>query len=113
MRKWLLLVIFLFVSVIGGVALVYPRAQWSSLELKKIRSLWMGSLPPLPPDPSDRVADDTRAARLGRQFFFDSRFSVNGYVSCATCHRPDLGYQDGLPLGKGVALSKRRTQSLV
>jgi len=113
MRKWLLLVILLTVAVIAIVALAYPRAQWSATELKKIRTLWIGSLPPVPPDPSDRVADDARAAVLGRQFFFDSRFSVNGYVSCATCHQPDLGFQDGLPLGKGVALSKRRTQSLV
>ena len=32
------------------------------------------------------MADDPRAAQLGRRFFFDTRFSANGEVSCATCH---------------------------
>jgi len=90
-----------------------PQLLWSDSELAKLRSLWIGSLPRVPADPSSRVADDPRAAALGRKLFFDTRLSANGYVSCATCHRPDQEFQDGLPLGKGLRLTARRTQTLV
>jgi len=103
----------LLVAVGLAVFLLRPQPLWSESELKKIKSLSLGSLPPLPPDPSNRVADDARAAELGRDLFFDSRLSANGYVSCATCHRPDLGFQDGLPRGQGLGLSKRRTPTLL
>jgi cytochrome c peroxidase len=113
LRKWLVGVGA--ICVIGLAIGVAWRAtpQWSDLELKKIRSLWIGSLPPLPPDPSNRVADDPRAVELGRQLFFDSRFSANGYVSCATCHRPEQSFQDDLPLAKGIGEANRRTQPLI
>ncbi len=105
-------------AIVGlGVALALlswcPRPPWSATEIDALRSLWIGSLPPVPHDPSNAVADNPRAAELGRKLFFDSRLSVNGYVSCATCHRPDRGFQDGLALGLGVRVTKRRTQPLV
>jgi cytochrome c peroxidase len=74
--------------------------------------LWIGSLPALPPDPSNAVADDPRAVSLGHNLFFDTRFSANGEVSCATCHLPDRGFQDGVPLGRGVGTTTRRTMPL-
>ena len=58
-------------------------------------------LGPVPADPSNRHADDTLAARLGRRLFFDARLSGDGKVSCATCHVPSQGFQDGRPLGPG------------
>jgi cytochrome c peroxidase len=33
---------------------------------------------------------------LGRQLFHDPRLSGDGTVSCASCHRPELAYTDGL-----------------
>jgi cytochrome c peroxidase len=62
-----------------------------------------------PPDPSNRYAASEDAARLGQRFFFDTRFSANGRVSCATCHLPERGFQDGTPLGHGVGTTTRRT----
>jgi cytochrome c peroxidase len=96
-----------------ALIVIRPPPLWSAIERTQLRSLWIGSLPPLPPDPSNHVADDAHAAAFGRQLFFDSRLSANGYVSCATCHRPNRSFQDGLPLGKGVRLTQRRTQALV
>ena len=32
---------------------------------------------------------------LGRRLFADRRLSVNGTLSCADCHRPELAYTDG------------------
>jgi len=86
--------------------------DWTPEELAAIDTLWIGNLPPPPADPSNRWADDPRAAALGRKIFFDARFSANGQVSCASCHIPEAGFIDRLPRGQGVALSRRRTMSL-
>lgn len=37
----------------------------------------------------------TAKVDLGRKLFFDTRLSGSGRISCATCHRPDLGWSDG------------------
>ena len=56
------------------------------------------SLSPLPdtppPSPTNRVADNPDAARLGQMFFFDERFSKEATISCATCHSPFHGFAD-------------------
>nr|SPS05622.1 putative Cytochrome c peroxidase (ccp) [Candidatus Nitrotoga fabula] len=39
---------------------------------------------------------------LGRQLFFDPRLSLDGTVSCATCHRPALYGTDALPKSIGI-----------
>ena len=94
--------------------LLWPRApRWTEGEIATLRSLWLGSLPPLPPDPSNGVADDPRAVALGHKLFFDARLSGNGQVSCATCHQPARLFQDGLPLGQGIGTMTRRTMTLV
>lgn len=38
---------------------------------------------------------------LGRQLFFDPRLSGDATISCSTCHSPEHGWADGLPLSKG------------
>jgi cytochrome c peroxidase len=38
---------------------------------------------------------------LGRYLFFDPVLSRDGSTSCATCHRPDRGFADGLPQSVG------------
>ena len=81
---------------------------WSDGEWSRMRSL--GGLPPPPPDPTNRFADDPGAAALGQRFYFDVGFSGSARwadtlrrpttvgrapvgqpirISCATCH--DLG----------------------
>jgi cytochrome c peroxidase len=39
---------------------------------------------------------------LGRQLYFDPRVSLNGTVSCATCHNPAKGWTDGTPVSAGI-----------
>jgi cytochrome c peroxidase len=63
----------------------------------------------VPPDPSNRWADDPAAAELGYKLFFEQRLSGNGKVSCASCHDPKREFQDGIPLAKGVGTTDRRT----
>lgn len=102
-----------------GVALVAwllrpeSSAPWTYAEIETLRSLWIGSLQPLPPDPTNAVADNIDAARFGQQLFFDPRLSVNGAVACSTCHQPERRFTDGLPKGQAVGTSKRNTSSIV
>ena len=49
---------------------------------------------PEPPTP--------QRVRLGRWLFFDTRLSVDGTVSCATCHRPEHGFSEPTPVSTGV-----------
>src|SRR3954452_11183416 len=92
--------------------LLWPRAEWNQDEITTLRGLWIGSLPALPPDPSNKVADDECAVSLGQQLFFDTRLSVNGKVACASCHLPEQEFQDGKPLGQGVGTTARRTMPI-
>ena len=87
--------------------------EWTPAEIDLLRSLWIGNLPPLPPDPSNAVADDPRAAHLGKRLFFDTRLSSNGEVACATCHQPEQLFSDGLAVAEGVAKGERHTMGLV
>ena len=86
---------------------------WTRGELDTLRSLWIGSLPPVPTDPSNRVADDPRAAALGHRLFFDVRLSANGAVACATCHQPARRYTDGLARSRAIGISARNAPSLI
>src|SRR5687767_11531631 len=102
----------LMLGVLSATALYavsQSRARWTSEQRALLRSLSLSSLGPVPVDASNRYADDTAAARLGHQLFFDTRLSSTGTVSCASCHMPELGFQDGVALAKGVGTTARRT----
>lgn len=86
---------------------------WSDEELRLIASLSLDALPPLPADPSNAAADSEAAAELGHALYFDARLSANGAVSCASCHKPDLMFTDGLKLAVGTSLGSRHTPSLL
>lgn len=67
---------------------------------------------PAAADRSNRFAANEDAAALGHRFFFDTRFSGNGEVSCASCHLPERGFQDGTALARGVGTTNRRTMPI-
>ena len=98
-------------ATVAGYGLV-QGPDWTEEELALVRSLSLEALPPLPPDPSNRVADDQAATELGRALFFDTRLSANGEVACASCHLPERQFQDDLPLGQGVGTTGRRTMPI-
>lgn len=85
---------------------------WSEAEVEILQSLWIGSLPPLAPDSSNQYGDDAQAAALGEKLFFDTRFSSNGEVACASCHDPEKNFQDGLPRAQGVGTTNRRAMPI-
>ena len=87
--------------------------EWTAEEIETLRSLWIGSLPPLPLDPSNQYADDPQAAALGHKLFFDTRLSSNGQVACSTCHIPELMFTDGRAVAVGVGVNDRKTMTIV
>ena len=52
------------------------------------------------PFPSDNPYSAAKAD-LGRRLFFDPTLSASGKYSCASCHKPNLAWGDGLPLAIG------------
>lgn len=72
----------------------------------------MSPMAAFPGDPTNRFADDERAAELGHRLFFDTRLSPKA-VSCATCHDPAKHFTDGLPLAKGVGVTTRNAPTVV
>lgn len=78
-----------------------------------LRSLSLESLPALPASPSNRVADESRAARMGQRLFFDPGLSRNGEISCATCHVPELHFTDGKERSIGLGPGQRNAPSIV
>ncbi|WP_210521002.1 cytochrome-c peroxidase [Hymenobacter terricola] len=51
---------------------------------------------------------------LGRQLFYEKGLSINSTVACASCHRQELAFTDGLARAQGVngAQSPRSAMSL-
>jgi len=102
-------------TVVAALTLLVSAAacQVDTLTEDERARLQAMALPPLPPSPSNAVADNPAAAQLGQQFFFDKRFSGEllessgdlgpagtvGTMSCATCHDPARGGADIRPLG--------------
>ncbi len=71
-----------------------------------VLSLWvlLGGSTALGENTSDETTASNKLAlvALGRVLFFDASLSADGQVSCATCHRPELGYADGRSVGQGT-----------
>lgn len=52
---------------------------------------------PFPPENAPTAA----RIELGKALFFDPRLSGSGFLSCASCHNPAMGWSDGLATGIG------------
>jgi cytochrome c peroxidase len=104
------LTLLLLVAIVAAAA---PRGdRWTEPEIAQLSSMSLRQRGPVPADPSNRFADDPRAAAFGRKLFFDTRLSANGGVSCGTCHLPERQFQDGKPLAAGVGTTNRRTMPI-
>lgn len=69
---------------------------------------------PRPRVPADNPMTAAKV-ELGRYLFYDTKMSVNGKSSCATCHKQELAFTDGQPVGVGTTGEKhsRSAMSLV
>ncbi len=68
------------------------------LDIKKLKSEYKRpkSIPAPKSNPLTKEKID-----LGKKLYFDPRISKTGTMSCATCHNPSLGWEDGLSTGLG------------
>lgn len=65
---------------------------------------------PRPSDPKDNPATKSKV-KLGKLLFFDKRMSLDGTVSCASCHDPKKGWTDQRPTAIGVRQQLGRRNS--
>ncbi|MGE0448861.1 MAG: MbnH family di-heme enzyme [Vicinamibacterales bacterium] len=56
---------------------------------------------PEPVVPADNPMSEAKVA-LGRHLFYDTRLSVDGSMSCGTCHLQEKAFTDGRALSPGV-----------
>jgi cytochrome c peroxidase len=116
LKRFLLVSFFIFLRTLAfgdDTVLTDKLHQWSKEETDILRSLWIGSLPPLPKDPSNKYSDNQKAARLGEKLFFDKRFSKDGKVACATCHHKNYDFTEAMPRSHGIGTTGRRTQPII
>ena len=89
-----------------------------NLDLKTLANYARPSLPSYyagVPDTTPANSPVTDAgATLGRVLFNDKRLSINGAVSCASCHQQSIGFTDSraLSLGFAGALTTKHTMRL-
>jgi cytochrome c peroxidase len=57
-------------------------------------------LPPVPIPADNPPTEETIA--LGRRLFYDPILSVDGTISCASCHAPQFAFSDNEPVSAGV-----------
>ncbi|OSQ50917.1 cytochrome-c peroxidase [Marivita geojedonensis] len=77
------------------------------------QTLAFGPWPPqATPDPSNRVSGDTKAIALGRALFDDPVLSVDGAMSCATCHDPQTAFASRQTRAMGREILARNTPAL-
>lgn len=113
MRAALAMVVVLAALIAVVTVSMRVRDEWSVEDLQILATLTLDKLPPPPVDPSNAVETRLDAIAFGRQLFGDVRFSRNGAVACASCHDPGKGFQDGRPVGQGVAEGRRRSMPIV
>ncbi|WP_282608757.1 cytochrome-c peroxidase [Pelagibius sp. Alg239-R121] len=72
-------------------------------ELQKMMEL--NSRPKSIPFPEDNPYSAEKA-ELGKMLFFDPRLSGANLISCASCHNPSFGWEDGQPTGAGHGMNR-------
>lgn len=81
---------------------LFGRNEWDMIRA-------IGATEPVPPDPTNAVADEPSAIALGEALFSDAALSPSGEVACITCHDPKKALSDGLPTPGGRTRGTRRT----
>lgn len=77
---------------------VLPKYDLTSEDLKEMKLEF--KRPEKIPYPKSNPYTKSKAI-LGKKLFFEKKLSLSGNISCATCHDPSKGFEDGLSLGVG------------
>ena len=78
--------------------LIFILLTFSLLKCRSVVDLNAGIVVPTP---NDNPQSDEKI-ELGRKLFFDTRLSIDGTVSCATCHKPGKAFTDQLKVSEGI-----------
>ena len=100
------------VFVAQPILTLAEEVKWSSQQLAVLKTLWIDSTK-VEKDSSNAVVDNPIAISLGHKLFFDTRFSANGKISCASCHQPKHFFSDNLDTGEGLKKVTRNTPTIV
>lgn len=60
---------------------------------------------PIPIEPAGNLMSEAKV-ELGRHLFYDKRLSADQSMSCATCHKQDKAFTDGLTVATGITGQK-------
>jgi len=93
-----------------------PTPGVTDLEVLGVEKGYQWSLPrgfPIPVTPPDNPMTSAKV-ELGRRLFYETRLSLTGDYSCASCHRQELAFTDGRAqaLGATGELHPRSAMSL-
>jgi cytochrome c peroxidase len=87
------------IAIVFGCACLAPMRLAVSAEPEYQWNLPKGF--PQPYVPPDNPITEAKV-ELGRYLFYDTRMSVNGTESCASCHKQELAFTDGRAVGLGA-----------
>lgn len=104
--------IFIFCLIFFSGCKQHP-SYWSENELKILSSFQLSQLALNDSESSNRFSNNKDAALFGKQLFFDKRLSLDGSISCASCHQPEKAFTDGLDKAQGIHKTGRNTQSIL
>src|ERR1700727_3186561 len=93
-------------AIVGATILFVGMTGWStsSAAHSQADESYKWELPkgfPQPYVPADNLMTAAKV-ELGRYLFYDTRMSVNGQQSCATCHKQELAFTDGRAIAVGA-----------
>ncbi len=121
MRKWLVIILLTAIVTVcisfskENLRDIYsrPASEWPKPFIDA--GVQWTELGVLPASPVDLHNDSVRnVVELGKALFFDTRLSGSEKLSCATCHKPELNWTDGIEksLGHEGAINKRNSPTI-
>src|SRR5208337_1928857 len=102
----LFLLVFLGLFLLAAFAYLPAKAQSSASSSgpmpvgKTVEIKAPLGLPPVPIPPDNPPTEETIA--LGRRLYYDPLLSVDGTISCASCHAPQFAFSYNRPVSQGV-----------
>ena len=87
--------------------------QFTDVDVQFLKRFLITQLKSPPSSISNKVADNEKAAQLGKKLFFDNGLSRSGNFSCASCHQPELYFTDGLKLSKAAGETRRSAPTVL
>src|SRR5262245_36971255 len=104
MKRRAVTVVLVLGAALIGTCFQVLNAEDDAALLKQAQMLFS----PLPKALGPEAPVPSAQEALGKMLFFDPRWTVEGNVSCATCHQPALYGTDGLAKSIGVLHRRHR-----